>query len=343
VRSGSRLLAGLAALAFASAALACGRPSEPAAVASPEDPAPEVRLERLTATDVWVARVAWKLARANAELCPLTRPRAGWRLQAASQYGSELRPLAEARYGLDGDLPGVLAAPEASPAATAGLAAGDLILALDGAPLERGRGSGRESYDGLALNTETLDNAVARAAVDLKVRRGGAERNVRLSPVAACAYDTEVTLEGGNARVTRDGLILIPVQQTLLARSDDELAFPLAHELAHLVLEHDRAPPVSGRRGEANGQITLRRGRSASAEADADRLGLYLLANAGYDPAAAVEFLTRYGQSGALNSSPQVSLASGAVYRSPEGRRRALEPVIADIAARRAAGRPLIP
>ncbi|MDY6922406.1 MAG: M48 family metallopeptidase [Pseudomonadota bacterium] len=330
-----------ASLALALATAGCGHPG-PDAPTPPLSDSPAARLEGLTQLDVRVANVAWRLALANADLCPVNHPRAGWTLQSANQYGAELRPLAIRRYGLEGDLPGVLAAPPDSPAARAGLAPGDLILAVDGRTLAPGA-AGAESYDGLEANLAVLDAALSRGPARLSVRRDGVVREVRLDPVLACANPAEVRVGGGSAAISRTGRILVPADMATLAETDDQLAFLIAHELAHAVLEHSPPPAQPGVRGAANARLTLRRGRTGGAEADADRLGLYLLARAGFDARLATEFLVRFAEQQSLPDSPQISLVSGSLYRSPNGRRRALQPVIEDIAARAAAGRDLIP
>ncbi|HRJ62962.1 MAG TPA: PDZ domain-containing protein, partial [Brevundimonas sp.] len=113
----------------------CGSKA-PVADAGLEIAAPaEQRLIALTDLDQRVARVGYRLSAANAELCPAVRNSAGWLLHAASQYSPELRPHAEARFGLDGDLPGLLAVPEGSAAARAGLRRGDLLLGINGEAL----------------------------------------------------------------------------------------------------------------------------------------------------------------------------------------------------------------
>lgn len=314
--------------------------SHPAPNAGPVQDPPEVRLRALNAVDARVAGVAWTLARANADLCPVTRARAGWTLQSASQYGAELRPLAEARYGLDGDLPGLLAAPDGSPAATAGLAPGDLILSVNGQSLPRG-GAASESYDGLQANIALLDEAAARGPVQLRVRRDGVEREITVRPVSACVYPTQVEVTG-TLRSRADGRnIFISDGMVGIADDDDQLAFVLAHELAHAVLEHRTQPDVTGVRGASNWAITLRRGLSLSAESDADRMGLFLLTRAGFDPYASVEFLTRYEE--ADRGARYAQINAGGVYEPAPVRRRALQPVLADIAARKAANRALIP
>ncbi len=339
MRVPARLIA-TGSLLLALAVNGCGHPSLDASGAALQA-GPELRLERLTRLDVRVADVAWTLALANADLCPVNRQRAGWTLQSARQYGAELRPLAEQQYGLDGDLPGILAAPDNSPAARAGLGAGDLIVAVNGQPLADTADTGPESYDGLQANSAILDAALSHGAVTLLIRKAGAERDVPLRPVLACAYPAQIEVTGTFRSRTDGRHVFISDGMANLAENEDELAFVLAHELAHAVLEHRTQPDVVGLRGRSNWAISLRRGLSLSAEADADRMGLYLVARAGFDPYRAVEFLTRY--EAADPGAGEMQVNTGGVYQSASGRRGALQPVLADIAERKSAGRALIP
>ena len=288
-----------------------------------------------------MAPVAWRLAVSNADLCPATRPAAGWTLQSASQYGLELRSLAEQRYGLDGDLPGILSAPADSPAHDAGLRPGDLILTVNHQPLTIGTLTQHESYDGLQVNIDRLTNAATEGPLDLTVRRDGRERQVTVAARQACAYVTQVEVRD-DLRALSDGrTIFISTHLIDIAQDDDQLAFLLAHELAHAVLEHARVSDVKGGRGALNAQISLRRGLSSRAESDADTLALFLLARAGFDPARAVQFLPAYEAAAPGSRYPQINLRG--VYPSLPERRRALDPVLADIATRQARHEPLIP
>lgn len=333
----ARLVAAALLLGLASGVGACGHPAPDAGLVQD---GPGARLDNLTRQDVRVADVAWRLALANADLCPVNRRRAGWTLQSANQYGDELRPLAASRYGLDGDLPGVLAVPADGPAAAAGLQRGDLILSVNGQPLQRG-GAVRESYDGLQANITVLDQALARGRVQLLVRRDGTERAVDLDSVLACAYPTQVEVNGALTGRADGRHIFISDGMANLAENDDQLAFVLAHELAHAVLEHRTQPDVVGVRGASNWAISMRRGLSLSAEADADRMGLFLTARAGFDPYAAVEFLNQY--EAADGGARYVQINAGGIYEPASVRRRTLGPVLADIAERRETGRALIP
>lgn len=329
---------------MASGVSGCGHPTAPTpaeAVRNPTDDAAGSRLSALVAKDQRVAEIAWRLAAANADLCPATRLRAGWVLQSASQYGAELRPIAERRYGLQGDLPGILSAPVDSPAHEAGLRPGDLILAINGEPLNSGTGGRRESYDGLQANIDRLNAAASAGTMPLTVRRDGRERAVVVTPVRACAYVTQVEVRD-DLRALSDGrTIFVSARIVDIAQDDDQLAFLLAHELAHAVLEHATVPDVQGGRGALNADLTLRRGLSSRAESDADTLGLYLLTRAGFDPRRGMRFLNAYETAAPGARYPQINLRG--VYPSVPDRRRALEPVLNEIINRQATALPLIP
>lgn len=331
----------LATAVLLASVAACGGSSRNSPVLAPQDASQ--RLDGLIAQDRRVAEVAWRLATANQELCPVVRPRPGWSLHAANQYGPAMRPIVERRFGLEGDLPGVLATPVGAPAAVSGLGAGDVITAVNGAGLTIGSASAPAGFDGLQANLAVLDAAAAQGAMTLTVRRDGHDRIVTVQSTPACAYTTQIdAMEGLSGR--SDGRrVFISSGLVALARTDDELAFFLAHELAHAVLEHRTAADVVGARGTANSQISLRRGRSSRAEADADVMGLYLLARAGYDPHAAVEALSAYAAASPLSRYAQISLTGGDIYQPPEVRRRALAPVLVEITRRRLESEPLIP
>ncbi|HYC67377.1 M48 family metalloprotease [Brevundimonas sp.] len=296
-----------------------------------------LRLAALTDLDQRVARVAWRLSEANADLCPTVRLSAGWALHSARQYSLELRPHAEARFGLRGDLPGVLVAPPGSPAAAAGFRVGDLLLAVDGVALSPGEPGGAAAWEGLAANIAVVDAALARGSARFAVQREGGPVDLVIRPRRACGYEVQLDPSDElNARA--DGRrLFISTALAGFAQSDDELAVILGHELAHHVLGHRPWNDTGGAARRVNEGAWRADGGRGGAEQQADRVGLYLSARAGYDPAAAAPFWRRFGASNWRVRYPQVGHASAGA------RAAALEAVEREIEAKRSAGGDLLP
>ncbi|MGV8930434.1 MAG: M48 family metalloprotease [Brevundimonas sp.] len=296
----------------------------------------EQRLIALTDLDQRVARVGYRLSAANAALCPAVRNSAGWLVHAASQYSPELRPYAEARFGLDGDLPGLLAVPEGSPAALAGLRQGDVILRANDVAMIRGNDRRAAAFEGLEANIQRLDLALADGSVDLVVRRDGQNQTIRVNPQRACGYDVQLDPSDElNARANGKRLF-ITTAMAGFAGTDDELAIVLGHELAHHVLGHHDWHEAEAR-GRQTQTVPALDGGPGGAERQADRVGLYLVARAGFDSAIAPAFWRRFGAYNWRVRYPQWGHASA------EARARALEDVQAEISALQTAGRPLVP
>ncbi|MDI1325535.1 MAG: M48 family metallopeptidase [Brevundimonas sp.] len=328
------LLSAAVAMAAAAGVVACGQASGGSMATGVGDAAAQ-RLTALTALDQRVARVAQRLSDENVELCPAVRLAAGWALHSASQYSNELRPLVQSRFGLEGDLPGVLSAPPTSAAANAGLREGDLILAVNGTPLNPGPARTTPAFEGLAANVAVLDRALADGAIRLDIRRGGEPLTVRVQPHRSCGYEVQLNPSDElNARA--DGRrLFISTALAGFTESDDELALILGHELAHHVLRHRSWSDVGGAGRKANDATTVN--GVGDKETQADRVGLFLVARAGYDTRVAPAFWRRFGAANWRVRYPQLRHASA------EARARALEAVQVEIDAKRGEGGPLLP
>ena len=296
----------------------------------------EQRLIALTDLDQRVARVGYRLSEANAELCPAVRNSAGWLLHAASQYSPELRPYAETRFGLDGDLPGLLAVPEGSAAALAGLRRGDLLLSVNREALTRGVTRRAAAFEGVEANIQKLDLALASGPIEIAFRRDGNDQTARITPQRACGYDVQLDPSDElNARADGKRLFITTAMAGFTA-TDDELALVLGHELAHHVLGH-RGWHEAETRGRQTQTVPALAGTAGGSERQADRVGLYLAARAGFDSSIGPAFWRRFGAFDWRVRYPQWG------HPSAEARARALEAVQAEITARRASGQPLVP
>lgn len=307
----------------------------PADMASTSD-AP-LRLASLASLDQRVAGVAWRLSEANVDLCPAVRLSAGWMLHAARQYSPELRSHAEAKFGVRGDLPGILVVPPHSPAGSAGFEIGDLLLSVDGALLSEGAAIGPATFEGFEANLRVVDAALATGPTLFDVERNGRRIRLEVQPRRVCGYEVQLDPSDElNARA--DGRrLFISTALAGFARTDDELAVILGHELAHHVLQHREWDPIGGLGRERNDNLRHVEGGEGGAERQADRIGLYLAARAGYDPAVAVPFWRRFGESNWRVRFAQIG------HPSAGARARALEEVEREIAIKQASGEALLP
>lgn len=314
-----RGLLALLLLASGGAARVQGAPDSDAAFAA------ERALEQRVAT------IAYRLATANLELCVRRGWLPGFVVQDLSQYRAGQRAAAIRAYRLDRG-PGVLVLAPGGPAERVGLRPGDILVALDGEPLPGSPPAGdrRAPIDRLV---DRLDQAFADGRADLVVDRDGTRASVTIAAVEGCASRFELVGDRG-LRAWSDGRsVKVTIALALYAADDAELAAVLAHEFSHNVLAHQaRLDAARAARG-----LFSNFGRSAQltreTEDEADRFSVYLLDRAGYDPAAAVRFWSRFG--------PRGIRLPGDDPTHPGWRRRvaALEAEIATIRAARAAGR----
>lgn len=284
-------LSALAALA----ALALGATSAPAqSGAVPVPTAAAAGSSSLRQDDLRVGLVAYRLALAGAPLCAEHYPLTGLLFHHLAEYDPGNRPLMVQRYGLDRG-PGILAVLAGTPAARAGLVAGDVLLAVNGRTLPTGASVAsdprRERWRRLADESEDeLEAALRRGPADLRVVREGREVTLRLGSIPAClgrvrlARSTQV-----NAFATGRTVVMTLAMLDFL-KNDDELAVVLGHELAHNIFHH---PAMRSEEGILRG-LGIKASAMWKREEAADRFGLRLMAAGGYDLDAAIPFWRRY-------------------------------------------------
>jgi hypothetical protein len=248
------------------------------AAGPPADDQATLVVRGLLQQDTAVATIGYRLATANVDLCVEHMVESGMLIETLGQYGAAFRPAARQVLGLS-DGPTVALVVAGSPAERAGLKPGDVLIDVDGALFTA---VAPESADGRFADVEAamaaLDAALADGKARLTIERAGRRVTVDLAGIAACKARFQL-LPGNYADAVANGTwVQLSTRMAGFATTPDELAAILAHELAHNALGHRKAKAKIQRLHELN----------------ADRLMPYLMARAGFDPAAAVALWHRF-------------------------------------------------
>lgn len=254
--------------------------------------------------DARVARLAFRLAVAGRARCPALQPNPGLVLQHLTQFQLADRPGMIAALALDRG-PGVIVVVPGGPAAIAGIRAGDILLAINGAalPPEPGLSAPFEAARAHARNDAITDllaapapvSAPAPAPVDVTLLRDGRSETVRLAPLPACPSRVHLARSGQRNAYADGQHVFLTTGLLALLHNDDELAFVMAHEMAHTILGHAAIMRGGGVR-KGIGRTLGHSGELVRAtESAADALGTELMLDAGMDPVRGAAILTRLG------------------------------------------------
>jgi len=245
------------------------------------------------AQDQAVESVGYRLATANADLCIGAKPDPGFLVQTLGQYDPAYRDAASRVLDLQG-WPGVTAVAAGAPAEAAGLRVGDAVTAVNGIALpHRDTPNRAADYEPTEIAQYLLAAGFTRGRATLSLLRDGRTVTIDMPAAAACPAAFEV-VPADRTNSGADGVrVQISSRMVALTTNDTDLAAVLAHELAHNVLRHrlrlDMLHVSRGLLGQFGRNAALIR----QTETEADRLGIYLLARAGYSPEAALDFWRR--------------------------------------------------
>jgi len=245
-------------------------------------------LHHLQALDQRVASIGYRLAIAGTCAAPV--PLAGIGLRDLTLYGGDGREAARRAFGLD-DAPQLNAVAAASPAARAGLAAGDALLAIGGVAVPAPDAA--TGYDRIERLDTAIEGEASDGILDLTVRHDGVSRTVRVPLERGCASRFIVRVADDTQAEADGRYVAITSAYVEQAADDPALAIVLAHELAHNILGHRARLEREGVRYG----VAQHFGRNArlirQTEIEADRVGLDILIRAGFDARAAIAFRER--------------------------------------------------
>ncbi|MFZ5789966.1 MAG: M48 family metalloprotease [Pseudomonadota bacterium] len=281
---------------------ACAQPrTQSPSVSSAELAAEQRKQEEIVVQDLVndqrrLLSVGYPLLLAGADLCgDYVRRGAGFYLQGRDGFPEELRNAAERIFRFDGGYKIYYVAP-GSPAAAAGLRDGDKVLSIDGKALPT-------TPEEMKKFREEL-NTKKEAPTSYVIERDGTEMTIEIRPVSVCDYELAVNPDQDVNAATDGETIAINQGMLRFVHNDDELALVVAHELAHDAMGHIDAQKQNAAVAGAGGlmldilaaMVGVNTGGafmkaaadagqqafSVEFEEEADYVGMYLMARAGY-------------------------------------------------------------
>lgn len=254
-------------------------------------PAPDGGLRTWVEQQRRLYRVAAPLLLENSELCKeRARPLPGLTVKNKHSYSRDYVASASFILGL-GERLRVMDVLPGSGAEQSGVRPGDIVTAVNGEPLPLGIYAEQSA---LAM----LDIAMATNMLTFDVVR----ENTRLTLQTPLSQGCALSIELGNAddvnSYTDGHRVLITQGMLKFVRSDEELAYVLAKEIAHAALTRNPRPRMAALidRLRLPGPPPSLPAADRPApytpvlDATADKLSLYMLARAGYDYAGALDF-----------------------------------------------------
>ncbi len=234
--------------------------------------------------DARLATTGYRLAFANRSFCKNTAANLGFVIHDIAQYPDA--ETARAAFGFAQPLAVSAVVPD-SPAYVAGLRAGDGLVGLSFNTWDWSGPRPKNGYDRVAkVKTDIRRRLSGVKGFALQVERKGKGATIVINPAMMCASDFQIdTVRGKDAGADGD-MVSVSIGLAQYAIDQDEFAFIIAHELAHNILGH-RAQIDAMKGIKTKSEI---RKAILATEVDADRLSVWLMANAGYNPQGAVRF-----------------------------------------------------
>lgn len=343
-------------LALVLVAAACA-PVTQAPRVDPELTKAEAEKQRLLVVERYIAdlrrlnAIAFRIFTANADFCREKGKSAGafgFKVGNAYSFPKDYETGARHAVGDSGLIRIVAVAPD-SPAGRAGMHEGDAVLALNGilAPKGQNEAAAKDFGNLLAEQVKTGDPVVFR------VRREKEEMEFAPRPVASCDYGYGIDPKD-IVNASADGKsIQIAKGMMRFVETDEELATVVGHELAHNLMGHIDAKQGNIALGfivdilfvglgvNTRGIFSDLAGQSFSQEfeTEADYVGLYLMARAGYDIAGAPNFWRRMG----VRNPGSIRTNHAASHPSAPYRFVSLDKTVEEIERKKTAGLPLRP
>lgn len=303
----------LLALAFVALLTACAGPTtQPVAIDKAAEEA-EARLQRDLAfegfleDELRVKKVAQPILVAAVDLCKdKTRYDSGATFISAGSFGKDFEPTVGQYLKISGNELGFLHVIPDSPADKAGLKRGDKLVSINGWSIPNTKDAAAE------LGKRAAEWLKTPSPLITVVSRTGSDNTSQtiqaiVTPVKACDFPAFLVMQE-SLNAFADGKSIGIFRGMLRFANDNELALVIGHELAHNFMGHIEASQRNNLLGSIAEIIAASKGvptqgtlgaaialaYSPAFEAEADYVGLYVLARAGFDIKDAPKFWRRW-------------------------------------------------
>jgi len=313
---------------------------------TPEMTAAAETLTRMAALQDRLYKVSAPLLIDNAELCTRhARNLLGFTAKNRYTYPGTFNDAAHAVLGM-GERLQVTNVLNGSGAAKAGLRQGDELVAAAGTPLPTGP-------DALTKVGAVFGPIVTKqASLPLTIARNGRERDLTVPVTRACAFAIELG-NADNVNAYADGSRIMVTRGMMgFVQNDDELAYVVAHTMAHNMLGHAASQRNAATIGSIVDNLTRIapdtsmligsggiKAMPANLDITADRLAIYLLARADYRIDGASAFWKRYAA-----TYPATVLNSHSANHPALAQRTAtIDKAVVEVKAKKSSNKPLTP
>ncbi len=322
---------------------------------SNEEALEEVRIQKRMAAEEKTEqlkrlyRIGMPITAANAPLCgQKIWPYHGMMLESLSGVAEEFKDAMQIYYGLQNQLTVAYIAP-GSPV-EGKIVPGDQIVAVNGVSIPSGEKGKKKFYDVI-----WKDGRDVTLPITITVERGrkGAKQDITFNPPAACASFIAMEDDDDVNAYADSANIVFTTGMLRYAADDGEVAAIFSHELAHNVRLHAQIREINIFLSQIVGVIIESAlgldlydrlgGLAGSAfsqakETEADYVGVYMLARAGYDLDKAMQFHRRFGA-----TYPQSIHLAGTTHPSSVKRFLSIKKTVAEIKDKQTRGLPLVP
>ncbi|MET0086543.1 MAG: M48 family metalloprotease [Sedimenticola sp.] len=311
-------------------------------VAGEQEKQRRIALQRSARLKQRLAEVSYPLRRAAADFCP-EEQRAGTGIYFTHPYAYQdgFRDTARVLFKLPDGVK-VSHVVSGTPAAKAGILPGDRLLVIGGHTIQPGEAGIK------ALRRYYRKEVKAGEPLVIRIRRDGREMSMEVETERVCGYPV-VLKESGRINAFSDGRrVLVTPGMIRFTENDNELGMVIAHELAHNAMHHMDARRINSMGGMVldvlaasagvftKGYFSKLTGRAFSQEfeAEADYVGLYILARAGVPIEESANFWRRM----AAERPSDIRGIKGATHPTTAKRFLLIEETVSEIRQKRLKG-----